>query len=140
MTRPWVRLVLVCAGLAAMAAAGFVIWSSESRVRAESAAERQAADAGRRALADAAELRSAQQAYVAVGQGEDFWFARVSALSKDLDDVLAVFKRHLVSPEALAAKNGNGLLANNGLVAAIGALILIAAGAGGYLWYKRKVA
>src|SRR5437870_5629319 len=103
MTRPWVRLALVFAGLAAIAAAGFVIWSSESRIRAENRALRQANDASRHALADAAELRSAQQAYVAVGQGEDFWFARVAALSKDLDEVLSLFKSRLSAPEALAA-------------------------------------
>jgi hypothetical protein len=103
MSRPWGRLVLVFAGLAAIAAAGFVVWSSETRTRAGDAALRLATEASRRALIDAADLRAAQQAYVAVGQGEDFWFARVSSLSKDLDDVLTVFKGHLSSPEALAA-------------------------------------
>src|SRR3954468_7740246 len=103
MTRPWVRLALVFAGFAAIAAAGFVIWSSESRTRAEQARLRQADDAGRRVLADAADLRAAQQSYVAVGQGEEFWFARVTALSKDLDDVLSVFKGRLASSEAVTA-------------------------------------
>jgi hypothetical protein len=103
MARPWVRLVLVFAGLAAIAASGFVTWSAESHVRAAEDALRQAEDAGRRALADAAELRAAQQAYVAEGQGEDFWFARVDALGKDLDEVLAIFKGRLASPEAVAS-------------------------------------
>src|SRR6478752_144325 len=103
MTRPWVRLALVCVGLAAIAAAGLSIWSFESRIRSSESSLRLAADAGRRALADASDLRAAQQAYVAVGQGEDFWFTRVSALTKDLDDVLAVFKTHAASPEAVAA-------------------------------------
>jgi len=103
MTRPWFRLALVFAGLAAIAAAGLLTWSPESRARAADAALRQADDAGRRALADAADLRAAQQAYVAVGQGEDFWFARVAALSKDFDEVLSIFKSHLVSPEAVIA-------------------------------------
>jgi hypothetical protein len=35
-----------------------------------------------------AELRAAQQAYVAAGQGQDFWFARVSAIVKDLNGKL----------------------------------------------------
>jgi hypothetical protein len=103
MTRPWLRLALVFAGLAAIAAAGLLTWSPESRVRAAEAALRQADDAGRGALADAADLRAAQQAYVAVGQGEDFWFARVAALSKDFDDVLSIFKSHLASHEAMLA-------------------------------------
>jgi hypothetical protein len=103
MGRPWVRLVLMFTGLAAIAAAGFLIWSSESQTRAAGATLRLAEDAGRRAQADAAQLRSAQQGYVAVGQGEDFWFARVDALSSDLDDVLSLLRRHLASPEALAS-------------------------------------
>ncbi|HWJ57944.1 MAG TPA: hypothetical protein VNR90_17000 [Vicinamibacterales bacterium] len=103
MARPWVRLVLVFAGLASLAGAGFVVWSSEDHARAGEASWRIAGDAGRRVLADAAELRSAQQAYVAIGQGEDFWFARVGALSSDLDEVLSVFKSHLSSPEAVAS-------------------------------------
>ena len=103
MARPWARLVLVFVGLAAMAAAGFITWSAESRTRGADSALRQADAAGRRALADAFDLRAAQQAYVAVGQGQDFWFARVSALSNDLDDVLSIFKARLASPEAVAA-------------------------------------
>jgi len=76
MARPWVRLVLVFAGLASLAGAGFVVWSSEDHARAGEASWRIAGDAGRRVLADAAELRSAQQAYVAAGQGLDFWTAK----------------------------------------------------------------
>jgi hypothetical protein len=103
MARLWVRLVLVFAGLAALAAAGALDWSSQTRINSADARLRLATDASRHALIDASDLRAAQQAYVAVGQGEDFWFARVSALSKDLDDVLTVFKTHLSSAEALAA-------------------------------------
>lgn len=102
MGRPWVRIVVVLAGLGAIAAAAVLTWSAEFHARSTDAALRQAEDAGRRALVDASELRAAQQAYVAEGQGEDFWFARVAALGKDLDEVLAIFKGHLASPEALA--------------------------------------
>src|SRR3954454_14884710 len=103
MTRPWVRLALAFTGVATLAAAAFVIWSSHLHARDTDASLRLAEDAGRRVVADAAELRSAQQAYVAVGQGEDFWFARVAALSKDLDEVLTAFKGHLSSSDAAAA-------------------------------------
>jgi hypothetical protein len=103
MARSWVRVVLLVTALAAIAAAGLVTWSGESQIRAADAALRQAEAAGGRALANAFELRAAQQAYVALGQGEDFWFARVTALGNDLDEVLAIFKGHLSSPEAVAA-------------------------------------
>jgi hypothetical protein len=102
MARLWMRIVIVFLGLAAIAAAAYLTWSAESRVRVTDATLVQAEDAGRRALVDASELRAAQQAYVAVGQGEDFWFARVGALGKDLDEVLAIFKGHLSAPEAVA--------------------------------------
>jgi len=103
MGRLSVRLALVFAGLAALTAAGLLTWSAASRASVAAHAVREAEDAGGRALADASELRAAQQAYVATGQGEDFWFARVTALGKDLDEVLAIFKGHLASPEAVAA-------------------------------------
>src|SRR5689334_5940783 len=103
MARAWVRVMLVFVGLAAIAAAGVFTWSAESRARRLDTALAQSEDAGRRALSDASELRSAQQAYVAEGQGEAFWFARVDALGKDFDEVLALFRGHLASPEAVAA-------------------------------------
>ena len=103
MARPWVRLVLVLAGFAAIAAAGLLTSSAESRARGADAAFREAEEAGRRALADAMELAGAQQAYVAAGQGQDFWVARVTALARDLDEVLAVFKGHLAAAEAVAS-------------------------------------
>jgi hypothetical protein len=103
MVRTWVRLLLVFTGLAAIAAAGTLIWFSELHTRNATDSFRLAEDQGRHLLAGAADLRAAQQSYVAVGQGEDFWLARVSALAKDLDEVLSVFRRHLSSGEALAA-------------------------------------
>ena len=103
MARLWVRLLLAFAGVAGLAAAGAFLWSSHSHIRRSDAALRLAADAGRRALVDASDLRFAQPSYVAVGQGDDFWIARVSSLTGDLDDVLGVFRSHLSSPEALAA-------------------------------------
>ena len=108
MTRPWVRLVLVLAGLAAIAAAGLWTSSAESRARLAASTLAQADDAARRALADASDLRAAQQAYVAVGQGEDFWFSRVAALSKDFDEVLVIFKSRLASQEAMLAADDAG--------------------------------
>lgn len=103
MSRLWARCALAFAGLAAIAAAGFALWSAQTRTNASETSLRIATDAGHRALAAVSDLRAAQQAYVAVGQGEDFWFARVASLTADLDDVLTLFKRHLTSDEALAA-------------------------------------
>jgi hypothetical protein len=45
----------------------------------------------------------------------------------------------LMAPEALATES-NGILGNRMLTTLIGVIILLAAGLGGFLWYKRKVA
>lgn len=103
MTRLSVRLTLFLACVAAIGYAAFLTWSSEQHVRLTGHASRRF-DAGARATSvGIAELRAAQQAYVAVGQGEDFWFARVSAIVKDLNDSLATLKSHATAPEAVTA-------------------------------------
>jgi hypothetical protein len=69
----WVVIVLI----AAIAAYSF--WQDQSAIRRDTAAARafdHAANAAGRALMD---LRAAQQAYVATGQGGDFWSAKVSS-------------------------------------------------------------
>jgi hypothetical protein len=50
------------------------------------------ANNARMAVVALADLRAAQQSYVAVGQGEDFWFARVTAIKKDIDDRIAALR------------------------------------------------
>src|SRR5207248_7701377 len=45
-----------------------------------------------KAAMEMADLRAGEQAYVAAGQGQDFWFARVSALVRTLHDTLATLK------------------------------------------------
>ncbi len=86
MTRLPVRLSLLILCLAAISGAGFLLWSS-ARVDARGGATlRQFALHARGARSAIGELRAAQQAYVAVGQGEDFWFARVSELGKEIEE------------------------------------------------------
>lgn len=86
MTRLPVRLSLLVLCLAAISGAGFLLWSS-SRADARAAVTlRQFVSNARSARSAVAELRAAQQAYVAVGQGEDFWFARVNELGKEIED------------------------------------------------------
>jgi hypothetical protein len=103
MTRLSVRLTLLLACMAAIGYAGFLTWSSERQVRLADESSRQFTTTARAASVGVAELRAAQQAYVAVGQGEDFWFARVSAIVKDLSDTLAVLKSSATAPGAVTA-------------------------------------
>jgi CHASE3 domain sensor protein len=103
MTRSSVRLSLLLLCLAASGYAAFLTWSSEQQSRQVIASSRQFDSAARTAAVAVADLRGAQQAYVAVGQGQDFWFARVSAIAKDLTDNLAYMKALATEPAATAA-------------------------------------
>ena len=103
MSRLPVRLTLLLACVAAVGYAAFLLWSSESHIRAADTSSREFQAASRTTSLSVAELRAAQQAYVAVGQGQDFWFARVSAIVKDLNDKLSTLKPLAATPEAMAA-------------------------------------
>jgi hypothetical protein len=103
MTKRSVRLTLFLACVGAIGYAAFLTWSSEQHVRATRSSSTQFDITARAVSAGIAELRAAQQAYVAVGQGEEFWFARVSATLKDLGDKLNSLKSVATAPEAVTA-------------------------------------
>lgn len=103
MTRLPVRLMLLLACVAAVGYTAFLTWSSEQRARLTDDSYRRFDTDARAAALGASELRGAQQAYVAVGQGEDFWFARASALLKELDEKLASLRSLATAPETVAA-------------------------------------
>ena len=103
MTKLPVRLTLLLACVAAIGYAAFLTWSSERYARLIDASSRQFNTAARAISSSVAELRSAQQSYVAVGQGEDFWFARVTAIVADLHEKLSALRSLATTPEAVAA-------------------------------------
>jgi len=92
MTRLSVRLTLLLVCLAAFGDAAYLTWSSEQQSHQIVSTGRQFDSAARAAAVNVADLRAAQQAYVAVGQGQDFWFARVTAIAKELGDNLSYLK------------------------------------------------
>jgi len=98
MTRSSVRLALLLACLAATGYAAYLTWSSQQQSRQIVSSSRQFGSAGRAAAIAVVDLRAAQQAYVAVGQGQDFWFARVTSLAKELGDNLAYLKSIATQP------------------------------------------
>jgi len=57
----------------------------------------------RQALVTLAELSAAQQAYVAAGQGVDFWTGRVSTLLRTLEQDLAALRRDAQSSDSARA-------------------------------------
>src|SRR5215831_9772393 len=103
------RVVLVIVCVAASASAGFLIWTSEQQSRAYENAARAFSSTAYAARSAVSDLRGAQQGYVAAGQGPDFWFARVTALAKDLRAELASLKSLASSPEAsIAVEDATG--------------------------------
>lgn len=103
MTRLPVRLLLFVLCLAAFGGAAFLLWSSDRATRLSANSTRQFDLAAGMARASVADLRAAQQAYVAVGQGEDFWFARVAAIRTELDSRIAGLKSLASTPESTVA-------------------------------------
>jgi GAF domain len=98
-----VRVTLVILFLAASAAAGYFIWTSEADRRADADAAG-ALDAGAAAAARGLlELRASQQAYVSAGQGEEFWIARAGAAILDLKASIGGLRAQPTSPRAQAA-------------------------------------
>ena len=89
MSRLSLRLFLLVACIAAAGGAAFHLWSSDRRSRLDAESTRQFNQISRAAIASVADLRAAQQAYVAPGQSEAFWFDRVTAIQADLEQQLA---------------------------------------------------
>jgi CHASE3 domain sensor protein len=95
-----VRLTLLGLLVVAIGVAAYVVWAGQSRAQID----RNAARAFDAAALDAArvvlEMRAAQQAYVAAGQGEEFWTSKVAAAATALQDTLTALRRQAASPEA----------------------------------------
>jgi hypothetical protein len=95
-----VRLALLLLFLAASAATGYFMWTSETNVNATAETARRfdtGAVTAERALI---ELRASQQAYVAAGQGEPFWIAKVAAATSDLKASIGAIRVHATTPHA----------------------------------------
>jgi hypothetical protein len=95
-----VRFALLLLFLAASAATGYFIWTSETNVNATAGTARRFdldAMSAERALI---ELRASQQAYVAAGQGEPFWIAKVGAATSDLKALIGAIRVHATTPLA----------------------------------------
>jgi hypothetical protein len=103
MSRLSVRLFLLLVCLGAIGGAAFHLWSSDRQARLDADAARRVNLFSRTVTASIGELRAAQQAYVAAGQGEAFWFDRVTAVRAGLDEGLSALRRSVTAPGAAAA-------------------------------------
>ena len=92
MTRPAVRLVLVLLLIAGVGAAGWQLYVLEKR-RLDGLRQQQSLDALREQVLHAIDdSRTAQQAYLAQGQGLDFWEAKFAEATAALTQGLAALR------------------------------------------------
>lgn len=98
-----VRLTLLVLFVVACGVTAYIFWMGETRARTE-------ADAGRAfdvrafgAARDILQLRAAQQAYVAAGQGDLFWIAEVAKAIASVRDSLGVLRAAATSVQAQTA-------------------------------------
>lgn len=111
MMRRAVRLTLLVLFLAATGLTAYLFWVAEQQTARVSSATRTFDEAARAALDAASELRSAQQAYIAPGQGPDFWFARSHTLQSDLRNRVSSLRAEAGSSPAVSAlENALGVL------------------------------
>ena len=94
------RSILLGLFVAVLAGATYWFWMGESMARAEQNAARSFDIGARTAIRAVLDLRNAQQAYVAAGQGEDFWASQVVALTAALRRDLGRLRRDVSAPLA----------------------------------------
>jgi hypothetical protein len=83
------RVTLTLLAIVGIGAAGWYGWSLQRRIASLDAQAAAFVQARLAASRQAFELQSAQQAYVAAGQNESFWFARVDAAANALEASVA---------------------------------------------------
>lgn len=98
-----VRLTLLLLFVAAVGVTAYLFWNGESRARADLQAARLYEQRAIAASREAVNLRASQQAYVAAGQGEQFWGQRVTAGLAGLQAQLAALRADSTAAEAQAA-------------------------------------
>lgn len=97
------RLTLLTIAVAAVAAAAWIVWTADRQISANAAASRQFEFTASQTLTTLADLRAAQQSYVAADQGDAFWFARVTAALGELNGRVDNLKSLSTSAGAAAA-------------------------------------
>ena len=100
MTRRAVRVTLLIVFLAAMGVTAYLFRVAEREAGAIASGARAFDDSCRASIVQIADLRGEQQAYVAVGQGDDFWISRTASLLDDLKAHVSTLKTEATAPDA----------------------------------------
>ena len=98
-----VRLTLLLLLVIAVGVTAYLFLMGESRARVEMDAVRTYEDRAVAAARDLYDLRAAQQAYVAAGQGEQFWIQKVTGAVAGIRDALAQLRAGATSLQAQTA-------------------------------------
>ena len=98
-----VRVTLAGLCVVACGVAAYLLWIGESRARRDREAFRTFESAAIAATRHVLELRAAQQAYVAAGQGEAFWIEKAGALTAAIRDAIPTLRGTSTTPDAQSA-------------------------------------
>jgi len=98
-----VRLALLSLFVGASGATAYLFWVGEWRSRSEVQVARSFDERAGAAERDLLELRAAQQAYVAAGQGDQFWASKVASDTTRLRDTLSALRADATSLPAQSA-------------------------------------
>jgi hypothetical protein len=98
-----IRFFLVLIAIAIASAATYFLRQTDTTVNAERAVTDSLRGDVRVLAASIAEMRTAQVAYVARGQGQDFWIGRVAKLLPAVQQQMTQFASKLTSPSAQTA-------------------------------------
>src|SRR5580765_1580271 len=97
------RMIFGAATLVAVGAAAFFLFQTEQQIARLKSTLRAFDVRAREATTGLADLRVAQQAYVAEGQGVDFWMPKVASLHQSITGTLAALRQSPVSAGASTA-------------------------------------
>jgi hypothetical protein len=95
-----VRLALLCLFVVASGVAAYLVWTGESLGRRDVDAARRFEHAAFAIEQNVLDLRAAQQAYVAEGQGDAFWISKTAAALVAVRTALDALRAQASSPEA----------------------------------------
>jgi hypothetical protein len=96
-------MIFGAATLVAVGSAAFFLFQTEQQITTQRSTLRAFDLRARDATTVLADLRVAQQAYVAEGQGVDFWMPKVASLHESMTGTLAALRQSAVSGEASKA-------------------------------------
>jgi hypothetical protein len=102
MNSSFIRVLFVFVAIAIGASAGYFLKTIETTINGNRVSMDTLRDQGGALVGSLADVRSAQVAYVAQGQGEIFWMERVSRLLPGLEQQAADLKAAIASPKAQA--------------------------------------